>query len=125
VRLSKILAITSPSVKRTTTRSPLRDAAFGDDEDVAVAIKRLHAVAGDFERVGVLVVDPGKADLVPALTGGEAAIVEEAADAGLSQTDQGNGLSTAPPRLAVTSTVKSSKVAPVASSTLAMLFVVG
>jgi hypothetical protein len=114
VRRNRILAITSP--RRRIGR---------DDEDIPVAVERLHTVAGDLERVGVLVVDLREADLVPALTDGKAAIVEEAAGSRLGEADQRDGLGPAPRAAAVTSWVKSSKVAPVASSTLAMLSVVG
>src|SRR3546814_2849821 len=48
-----------------------------DDDDVAVAIDRLHAVAADLQRIGVLVADVGKIDLVPAAAGRIAGIVEE------------------------------------------------
>ena len=42
-------------------------------DDVAVAIDGLHRVAGNFQRIGVLVVTAGSADLVPALAGRKAA----------------------------------------------------
>ena len=85
VRRNRILAITSQ--RRRIGR---------DDEDIPVAVERLHTVAGDLERVGVLVVDLGEADLVPALTDGKAAIVEEAAGSRLGEADQRDGLGPAP-----------------------------
>ena len=66
-----------------------------DDEDIPVAVKRLHTVAGDLERIGVLVVDLGEADLVPALTDGKDAIIEEAAGSRLGETDQRDRLGAA------------------------------
>ena len=67
-----------------------------DDEDIPVAVERLHTVAGDLERIGVLIVDLGEADLVPALTDGKAAIVEEAAGSRLGEADERDGLGSAP-----------------------------
>ena len=85
--------MTSPSVVRNTTRSPLRAAELGrDDQDIPVAIERLHTVAGHFQRIGVLVVNAGEADLIPAAAYGKAAVVEEAAGASLGQADERDGL---------------------------------
>ena len=57
-------------------------------DHVAVAIGRLHRLAGHFERIGVGVVDRRKGDLVPAGAGREAAVVEIAAGAGLGEAEQ-------------------------------------
>ena len=57
-------------------------------DDVAVAIGRLHRLAGHFERIGVLVVDRRKCDFVPAVAGRKAAVVEIAAGAGLGEAEQ-------------------------------------
>src|SRR5579872_3564556 len=54
-----------------------------DEDHVAVAIGRLHRLAGYFERVGVFVAHAGECDLVPAFADREAGIVEIAAGAGL------------------------------------------
>src|SRR5512139_1847511 len=64
-----------------------------DDENIPVAVERLHTVARHFERVGILVVDAWKADLVPALTQGEAAIVEETTGASLREPNERDRLS--------------------------------
>jgi hypothetical protein len=102
-----------------------RGGVWGDDEDIPVSIKRLHAVAAHLQRIGVIVVDPREADLLPVLTHGEAAIVEEPAAAAWVSPIRGMGWACARARSAMTSAVKSSKEAPVASRTLAMLSVVG
>ena len=47
------------------------------DDDIAVAVNRLHAVAGDFQGVGRRVPDAGKSDFVPTAADGEAAAVEK------------------------------------------------
>ena len=128
VRRIRIFAITSPSVVRT--HDAVAFAGRGvrrDDENVPVAVERLHGVAGDFERVGVLVVDAwGRRIWSQPSPDGEAAIVEEAAGAGLGEADQRDaarrGAACAP---AVSRPMKSSKLAPVASSTLARLSVEG
>ena len=57
-------------------------------DDVAVAVGRLHRVAGDFQRVGVFVGDRGEGDLFPAFADRETAVVEIAAGAGLGEADQ-------------------------------------
>ena len=57
-------------------------------DDVAVAIGGLHRVAGDLQRIGVLVIGRGQRDLVPALAGRKAAVVEIAAGAGLREAEQ-------------------------------------
>src|SRR6185312_119841 len=56
--------------------------------DVAVAIGRLHRVAGNLQRVGVLVSDGGESDLLPALADREAAIVEITAGTRFGEADQ-------------------------------------
>ena len=58
------------------------------DDDVAVAVGRLHGLAGDFQRVGMLVGYRGKCDLVPTLADRKAAIIEIAACAGFGEADQ-------------------------------------
>src|SRR6478735_534873 len=63
-----------------------------NDQDIPVAIERLHAVARHFESVSVLVVNAGEADLIPAPADGKAAVVEEAAGSSLGQADQRDGL---------------------------------
>src|ERR1051326_1796922 len=59
------------------------------DDDVTVAIGRGHRIAGDFQRIGVIVADPRKAHRVPALAGRKAGIVEIAARAGLGEAEIG------------------------------------
>src|SRR5580698_10381808 len=59
-----------------------------DDDDVAVAIGRLHRLARDIESIGMLIADRGKRDFVPAFAGGKTAVVEIAAGASLGETEQ-------------------------------------
>ena len=88
-RRASCLAMTSPARVRATTRSPRRmGGGGGDDDGVAVAEDGLHAVAGNFEAVGVGVADFGEAHFVPAAADGEAGIVEEAVAAGLGEADE-------------------------------------
>ncbi len=90
------------------------------DDDVAVAIGRLHRLAGDFERISVLVVDGGKRDLVPAVAGRKAAVVEIAAGAGLGEAEQRHRLTVAPAPAGSISVTKASNGVPVAASALAI-----
>ena len=76
----------------------------------------------------MVVGDVGKGDLVPAAAGGKSGIVEKAGLSGLRQADQRHGSRAA--ALAVASSpearaTKSSRLAPVAASTLARLSVDG
>ncbi len=83
------LTITSPSLVLTTTRSPRRVGAAGDTTITSpLRIGRLHRVAGNLQRIGVLVVDRGESDFVPALADRKAAVVEIAARAGFGEADQ-------------------------------------
>ena len=86
VRRLNSLTITSPSrgLDHDAVAAPDRRGGRHHD-DGAVAIGRLHRVAGDFQRIGVLVIRRGERDLVPALAGREAAVVEIAAGAGLAR----------------------------------------
>ncbi len=80
VRRFNSRTITSPACVFTTTRSPRRiGVRRRHHDDVAVAIGGLHLVAGNLQRVGMLVIDRGQRHLVPALAGREPAIVEMAA----------------------------------------------
>ena len=47
------------------------------DDDIAVSISGQHRVAGDFERIGMLVVDGRKIDFLPALADRKSAVIEE------------------------------------------------
>src|SRR5687767_8596032 len=58
-----------------------------DDDDIAFAIDGQHALALYFDRIGILVDDAGRLDLVPCGAGGEARIVEEAGLAHLGEAD--------------------------------------
>src|SRR6185312_13275139 len=62
--------------------------AWRNDDDISVAISRLHRIAGDFQRVGVLVAYGGKGNLLPAFADRKTAIIEKAAGAGLCKADQ-------------------------------------
>ena len=59
-----------------------------NDDDVAVTIGRLHRIARHFERVGMLIIDRGKRDFVPAGAGRKSGVVEIAAGARFGETDQ-------------------------------------
>ena len=72
--------------------APAYGAGWGNDDDVAVAIKRLHGIAGNLQRIGVLVHHIGKRDLLPAAADGKPRVVEKAAAASLRQSDQRNPL---------------------------------
>src|SRR5207253_6389222 len=61
------------------------------DNDGAVTIGRLHGVAGNLQRIGVLVINRGERNLVPALAGRKTAVIEIAAAAGLPEADQRDG----------------------------------
>ncbi len=89
-------------------------------DDVAIAIGRLHRLAGDFKRIGMLVVDRGKRDLVPAFAGRKTAVVEITAGAGFGEAEQRHRR--APPcrPLGSISATKVSNGVPVAASALAI-----
>src|SRR3954468_3997850 len=57
------------------------------DDDVAVAIRRQHGVAGNLQPVGMLVGDAGKRDLVPALAKRNALVIEISVSASLGEPD--------------------------------------
>src|SRR5437867_9301077 len=61
-----------------------------DDDDIALAIDGEHAVALDFDRIGILVDDAGGLDLIPGRADGITRIIEEAALAHLGETDERN-----------------------------------
>ena len=70
-RRANCLAIASPLAVLTTTRSPRRIGAAGEDHDhvaVSIAKHRFHGLARNLQRVGVRVADLGNADLIPAGT---------------------------------------------------------
>ncbi len=60
----------------------------GDDDDVPVAVKRLHGIPGDFQRIGRIVAEAGEPDFVPALPDGKARRIEIAPRAGLCETQE-------------------------------------
>ena len=64
-------------------------------DDVAVAVSGLHRIAGDLQRIGVLVVGRRQRHLVPALAGRKTAVVEIAAAAGLREAEQRHRLQAA------------------------------
>src|SRR5262249_27602921 len=58
------------------------------DDESALMISRRHRLARNLQRVGVLVVNGRKSNLIPAPTGWNAGLVEIAVFAGLCQPDQ-------------------------------------
>ena len=86
-------------------------------DDVAVAIGRLDRIAGNLQRVGMILGGRRQRHLVPAPAGGIAAVVEMAAAAGLRQAKQRHRLQPRAP-----SPINCTKVSievPVAASALA------
>ena len=61
-----------------------------DDDRVAIAIERLHGLAGHLERIDGLVEMPGKRDFIPAMAGRKTGIVEETTPTGLGEPQEGN-----------------------------------
>ena len=59
-----------------------------DNDAVALAVKRLHRIALHFQGIDAAFARRGQGDLVPALAGGKAGAVEEAARTRLSQAQQ-------------------------------------
>ena len=59
-----------------------------EDDDVTLAVDRLHRITGDLEGIGIGVGDARNLDLVPAIARGEARIIEEAALARLGEAKQ-------------------------------------
>src|SRR5689334_15712039 len=59
-----------------------------DDDDVTVAIRRLHRIAGNFQRIGVFVGNGRKSDLFPAFADRKSAVIKKTADASLRKTNE-------------------------------------
>src|SRR5712671_3660474 len=79
--------LAAPGLDHDAVAAPHRRRRRHDD-DVAVAIRRQHGIAGNLQRVGTLVGHAGKRDFVPALANRKAAVVEIAAGPGLGEADQ-------------------------------------
>jgi hypothetical protein len=62
--------------------------AWRDDDDVTGAVRRLHRVARNLQRIGMLVGDRREGDLVPAFAHRKAAVVEKSTGASLRKSNQ-------------------------------------